>query len=70
MEEVTKKVVISKINHKNAIKSCQIVLFTPKTAAEWVSSSTVDLPSIPRQKNRQKMPIFATQCFLLPLQNP
>ena len=41
MEEVTKKVAPGKINHKNAIKSCQIALFGSKTATEWPSSSTV-----------------------------
>ena len=30
-----------KINHKNAIKSCQIVLFSSKTAAKRLSFSTV-----------------------------
>ena len=35
MEEVTKKVAPGKINHKNAIKSCQIVLFSSKTVAWW-----------------------------------
>ena len=43
MEEVTKKVAPGKINHKNAIKSCQIVLFSSKTTNERPSSST-DLP--------------------------
>jgi hypothetical protein len=32
MEEVTKKVEPGKINHKNAIKSCQIVLFSYQEA--------------------------------------
>ena len=41
MEEVTKKVAPGKINHKNAIKSCKIVLFSSKNATERPSSSTV-----------------------------
>ena len=41
MEEVTKKDAPGKINHKNAIKSCQIVLFSSKTATEDLSFSTV-----------------------------
>ena len=41
------RVVPGKINHKNAIKSCQIVLFSSKTATERASYDTVvcfDLP--------------------------
>ena len=40
-KEVTKKVALGKINHKNAKKSCQIVLFSSKSATERPSSSTV-----------------------------
>jgi hypothetical protein len=40
-KEVTKKVTPGKINHKNAIKSCQIVLLSSKSATERLSSSTV-----------------------------
>ena len=35
------KVGPGKINHKNAIKSCQIVLFSSKSAAERLSSTTI-----------------------------
>ena len=41
MQEVTKKGALGKINHKNAKKSCQIVLFSSKSATERQSSSTV-----------------------------
>ena len=41
MLEVTKKVAPGKINHKNANKSCEIVLFSSKSATERPSSSTV-----------------------------
>ena len=41
MEEVTKKVAPGKIKKKNAIKSGQIVLFSSKTAAKRLNSSTV-----------------------------
>jgi hypothetical protein len=40
-EEVTNKIAPGKINHKNAIKFCQIVLFNSKTAAKRLISSTV-----------------------------
>ena len=40
MYEVTKKVASGKTNHKNAMKSCQIVLFSSKSATERSSSST------------------------------
>jgi hypothetical protein len=40
MEEVvTKEVAPGKIDHKNTIKFCQIVLFSSKTATEWLNSS-------------------------------
>ena len=35
------KVAPGKINHRNAIKSCQIVLFSSKSTIERLSSSTV-----------------------------
>ena len=35
MEEVTKKIALGKISYKNAIKSCQTVLFSLKTATEY-----------------------------------
>ena len=41
MEEVAKKVAPGKMNHKNAIKCCQIVLFNSKTATGWLTFSTV-----------------------------
>ena len=41
MKEVAKKVAPGIINHKNAIKFCQIVLFSSKSATERQSSSTV-----------------------------
>ena len=41
MLEVTKKVAYGKMNHKNAIKSCQIVLFISKSGTERLSSGTV-----------------------------
>ena len=65
MPQVTKKVTPGKKDHKHAIKSCQTVLYSSKTATEWLSSKLVDLPSIPRQNNGQKTPSFATQCFLI-----
>ena len=60
------KVAPGKINHRNVIKSCQIVFFSSKSAIERLSSSIefADLPGIPTQNNGRKTPIFVTQCFL------
>ena len=41
MEEVTPKDAHGKINHKNAKKSCPIILFSSKSATERMSTSTV-----------------------------
>ena len=54
------KVAPGKIYHKNAIKSCQNVLFSSKSATERPSSCTVvclglpNLPSIPRKRMDEK----------------
>ena len=49
------KVAYGKINHENAIKSCQIVLFISKSATERLSSGTVVC---------YEWPIFTYQAFL------
>ena len=62
MEEVAP----GKKNLKNAIKSCQIVLFSSKTAAKRPSSSTVGCRFTKHSETQQwkKMQIFGTLCFL------
>ena len=66
MEEVTKKVASGKINHKNSIKSCQLSYSAKKKLQRGrvLVLLLVDWPSIPRQNNGWKTPIFGTRCFL------
>ena len=73
MEEVTKKVAPGKINHKNAIKSYQIVLFSSKTATEWLSSSTVACWFAKHSETEQwtkKRQFLQLIAFQLPLKEP
>ena len=73
MQEVTKKVAPGKINHKNAIKSCQIVLLSSKTTTEKPRSSTVvcfDLPIFTKhslENNEQKRQYSKFDASYLPI---
>ena len=67
MEEVTKDLPLVKQITKSEKKSCEIVLFSSKTATEWLSSYTVACLFAKHSEieNRQKPPIFGNQHFLL-----
>ena len=62
MEEVTKKVAPGKINHKNAIKACQIVLYSSKITTKKPSLSLFWFASIYQAFLREQWTKNANSC--------